>query len=81
MRTIEQVLHDSLQEWNVEEFAELDWNNRAATAAIKALNDEGYVIAPEAMMPVEPAPAPGNVVPLPVVRIERRPGETEPLDH
>jgi predicted CoA-binding protein len=45
-RTPEQVLHDSLQEWNVEEFVELHWNTKAAKRAIGDLKKAGYTIAP-----------------------------------
>jgi hypothetical protein len=46
MRTPREVLHDSLQEWSEEEFMELRWNLRAADAAVKALEKEGYEIKP-----------------------------------
>lgn len=43
-RSAEQVIHDSLQEWNAEEFVEMDWNNKAASAIVKALNEAGYIV-------------------------------------
>ncbi|HVR57579.1 MAG TPA: hypothetical protein VMT72_12215 [Pseudolabrys sp.] len=55
-RTPQQVIHDSLQEWNTDEFVELDWNNKAAAAVIKALNNAGYIVAPASMFSVERAP-------------------------
>ena len=56
MRTAEQVIHDSLQEWNTDEFVELDWNTKASTAIIKALNEAGYIVTPASMFSVERAP-------------------------
>jgi hypothetical protein len=38
------VLHDSLQEWNTEEFCKSDWNTKAAQRAIKDLNRAGFFI-------------------------------------
>jgi hypothetical protein len=49
LRTIEQVIHDSLQEWNVDEFVEIDWNTKAAVQIVKDLNTAGYVVAPASM--------------------------------
>lgn len=40
----QQAIHDSLQEWNTDEFVELGWNNKAAAAALKALGEAGYVV-------------------------------------
>jgi hypothetical protein len=45
-RTPEQVLHDSLQEWNTEEFVDLHWNTRAAKRAVHDLERAGYVVVP-----------------------------------
>lgn len=56
MRTAEQVIHDSLQEWNTDEFVELDWNTKAAARVISDLNRAGYIVVPASMFSVEHAP-------------------------
>jgi hypothetical protein len=52
MRTAEQVIHDSLQEWNTDEFVELDWNTKAAERVLKDLNEAGYIVAPASLLPM-----------------------------
>jgi hypothetical protein len=54
MRTAEQVIHDSLQEWNTDEFVELDWNTKAAVRVMKDLNEAGYIVAHASVVSVEP---------------------------
>jgi hypothetical protein len=63
MRTAEQVIHDSLQEWNTDEFVEMDWNTKAAARVIKDLNEAGYIVAPAAAVNIEPAPKPSFMEP------------------
>lgn len=43
-RTSEQVIHDSLQEWNTEQFVELGWNTKAAATVVRDLERAGYRI-------------------------------------
>jgi hypothetical protein len=59
MRTAEQVIHDCLREWSIEQFIELEWNNRAAAEIMKALNEVGYIVSvsPASMFSVERAAA------------------------
>ena len=56
MRDAATVLHDSLQEWNTDEFVELGWNTKAANRAIEDLRRAGFEIVP--ISPVTPANPP-----------------------
>jgi hypothetical protein len=54
-RTPFQIIHNSLQEWNSDEFVELNWNSKATAAILKGLEDEGYVVvkpAKKAYLPI-----------------------------
>jgi hypothetical protein len=42
--TPEQVIHDSLQEWNTEEFQRLGWNGEAAKRCVADLSRAGFSI-------------------------------------